>query len=86
MRMTEHYHSLTREFVEPPSLEILKSCLDMVLGSWLQVTLLEPGRLDQMTCRGPFRPQPFCDSVVLQGLSKDCNYRGVLLCPGIRMG
>lgn len=31
----EHWHRLPRRVVESPSLEILKSHLDMVLGSWL---------------------------------------------------
>jgi len=36
--VTEHRHRLPTEDVEPPSSEILKSCLDMVLGSWLWVS------------------------------------------------
>lgn len=36
----EHCHRLPRETVEPPSLEILKSCLDMGLGILLSVALL----------------------------------------------
>jgi len=45
VRETKRWHRLPREVVESPSLEILKSCLDMVLGNWLnkQVTLLEQG-------------------------------------------
>jgi len=46
--------------------EIFKSCLDAVLGNQLQVAQLEQGRgLDQMTSRGPYQPQPFCDPVTL---------------------
>jgi len=39
----EHWHRLPREAVESPSLEILKSQLDMVLGKWLQVSLARAG-------------------------------------------
>ena len=41
--MNKHWHRLSREVVESPSLEIFKSHLDMVLGSWLWVALLEQG-------------------------------------------
>ena len=33
VRVTEHWHRLPRETVECPSLEIFRSCLDMVLGN-----------------------------------------------------
>ncbi|KAK4824946.1 hypothetical protein QYF61_021634 [Mycteria americana] len=64
-RVTEHWHRLSRAVVESPSLEIFRRRLDIVLGNWLLVTLLEQRLrgLDQMTSRGPFQPQPLCNSV-----------------------
>lgn len=38
---TEHWHSLPRGAGECPSLEILKSCLSMVVNNLLWVSLLE---------------------------------------------
>jgi len=35
VKVTEHWHGLPREVVESPSLDIFKSCLDMVLDNWL---------------------------------------------------
>ena len=35
VRVTEHWHSLPREIVESPSLEIFKSRLDVILGNQL---------------------------------------------------
>jgi len=35
VRVTEHWHSLPREGVESPSLEIFKTQLDRVLGNQL---------------------------------------------------
>ncbi|PKU45040.1 hypothetical protein llap_4653 [Limosa lapponica baueri] len=52
VEVTKQWPRLPREFVDSPSLEILKSCLDMILGNQLWVALLEQG-LDQMASRGP---------------------------------
>ncbi|GAB0185421.1 hypothetical protein GRJ2_001007400 [Grus japonensis] len=35
LRVTKHWHRLPREVVEPPSLEIFKTCLDMILCNLL---------------------------------------------------
>lgn len=53
------------EAVEPPTLEILKRHLEMVLGIFYLKWLY----LRQMTSRGPFQPEPYCDSVKYY----DCN-------------
>jgi len=44
------------------SLEIFKSCWDMALDNLLWESLMEQ-MLGQLTSRGLFQPQPFCDSV-----------------------
>lgn len=39
--VTKHWHKLSKEVVDSPSLEISKIHLDMVLGNGLQVAFLE---------------------------------------------
>jgi len=58
--VTEHWHRLARESVslhgdiqKPPRFGHGQPALG---GS------ASAGRLDKMTFRGPFQPQPFCDS------------------------
>lgn len=63
------WHNLAREFVETPSLEILKSFLDIVPGSWLYMALLKQGSWTRWL---PGVPSNFSYSVVLQALSRDC--------------
>jgi len=37
------WHRLPKEVMESLSLQMIKSCLDMVLGNWLWVALYEQG-------------------------------------------
>ena len=43
VRVSKRWHRFPREVMESPSLEIFKSCLDTVLGNWLEVALVEQG-------------------------------------------
>ena len=64
LRVTEPWNRFPKEFVESPSLEIFKTCLDTVLCSLLWVTLLWQG----VGLSDPQRSLPtpamlgFCDS------------------------
>ncbi|KAK4823610.1 hypothetical protein QYF61_004213 [Mycteria americana] len=50
--VTEHLHRLPREVVESPSLEMLKSCLAMVLGNWLYRGLDHAGTISmELQCK-----------------------------------
>lgn len=42
--VTEHLHGLPRDVIEFPSLATFRRCLDVVLCTWLYVTLLDWGR------------------------------------------
>lgn len=64
------------------SLEIFQSHLDMVLGKWFQVNLLEQG-VGPENSGGPCQPQPFCDSeatvwAVSDEMWTDSHLRAVL--------
>lgn len=61
LRVMEHWHRSFSQVVVSPTLDILKSHQDTVLGSWRWPC--SSRRLDQVTSRGPFQPQPFCDPV-----------------------
>jgi len=43
VRVIEHWHSLPKEVVKSPSLEIFKSYLDVIPSNWLYVVLLGRG-------------------------------------------
>jgi len=43
VRVTENWNRLLREMIESSSLEIFKSCPDMVLGKWPKVARLQQG-------------------------------------------
>lgn len=50
--------------MDSPSLEILESYLDVVLGNRLQVPLPEHV-VGQDSLKGPSQPQPLCDFVTM---------------------
>jgi len=56
VRVTKHCHSLPREVVESPSLEVFKSHPDIFLGIQLLMALLAQEGFDQMTSRDPLQP------------------------------
>lgn len=62
--MTECRHRLTRETVESPCLDIIKSHLDHP-GYPVVYCPSEAGRLDEMASRGPFQPKLFSNSVTV---------------------
>jgi len=47
------------------SSEIFKSNLAIILSNSQAAFPASVGELDQMPSRGPFQPQPFCDSQIL---------------------
>jgi len=59
VRVTKHWHRLPREVVDPTSLEILKSHLFVVLGSWLLEALLEHGGWTGWSPEVPCNLNPF---------------------------
>lgn len=76
--------------MESPSSEVFQSCLDMELGNWLLVVLLEQG-LGQVTFRVPCQPQPGWDAEILLEEIFPCSFQVkvldsslsfLLICPG----
>jgi len=65
LRLTEHWNRFSREVVDSPSLEMLRTCLNMVLCNLFWVTLLWQGGLDQTIPRSPFQHLSFYDSVII---------------------
>lgn len=67
VKVVKHWNSLPREVVESPSLEIVRTCLYIVSGSWLLTMLLVQGI---WTRRPPEIPSSLNRSVkALQGTS-----------------
>lgn len=66
MRVSVRWHSLPTEIVESASLKVFQNCLDMLLGNWRYMALLEQERLGKMNSRGAFQPQPFLGYVILK--------------------
>jgi len=60
-------HSLSGQPVpvECPLLEVVRNCLDMVVGNLLWVSLLEQ-RLSLLTSSGSFPPQTLCNSMEVE--------------------
>lgn len=61
--MVTHWHRLSREVVNAPSLEVFKAMLD---GAWsnlvhLKVSMSTAGGLELMIFKIPFQPKPFYD-------------------------
>lgn len=63
MRGVKHWTKLSREVVEPSSLERFKTWPDRVLGNLLYLTLLQQGNWSRESQEAPFQSQPFCDSM-----------------------
>jgi len=67
VRVVRHWHRLSREVVDAPSLEALKARLDgavsTLVKSKMSLPLAEGLELDDL--KGPFQPKPFYDSMIL---------------------
>lgn len=64
MRWIKHWEKLHREGLDSPSLEILKTLLNINLGNLLSLPFLSR-YLEWMTSRRAFQHQQFCVSVVM---------------------
>jgi len=64
--VVKHWSRLPRQVVESPSLETFKVRLDGALSNLieLKLSLLTAGGLGLMTCKGPFQPKAFYDSMI----------------------
>ena len=67
MRVVRHWSRLPSEVVDVPSLEAFKARLDGALSNLVYGAVLLPiaGGLKLDGLKGPFQPNPFCDSMIL---------------------
>jgi len=65
MRVVKHWHRLSRQAVDAPSLELFKARLDGALSTlvWWKGSLPMAGGLEPDDLYGPFQPKPFYDSM-----------------------
>ena len=80
--MVKHWNRSPREVVEPPSLEVLKTRLDMVLGNLIKVTLLSAeGSSARWSPEVPANLRESVDPTGCPFLAKTCYHHFILQQP-----